>query len=79
MIYSTDPNELGSSDTSVRSSRGSKQARTITNTRTENKVENMRFNEARQISYVLGAEGREILLIKSLIQITNKGTTPIYI
>jgi len=52
--------------------------RTITSTQTTNKIENKRFNEVREIAYVLGAEGREILMIKSPIHVTNKGTTPLF-
>jgi len=36
--------------------------------------ENTRFNEVQQSAFILGAEGREILLIKSLL-VTNKDTT----
>jgi len=38
-----------------------------------------RFNEVQQFAYVFGTEGREILLIKSPTQVTNKDTIPLNI
>jgi len=44
--------------------------------RTKKRRENARFNKIQQFAYILRAEGREILLNKSPIQVVNKGTPP---
>jgi len=48
--------------------------RSITHMHEQKTKKNTRFNEVQQSAFILGVEGREILLIKSLL-VTNKNTS----